>query len=364
MMPVVPFSMLFDYSLVQDFAKEHSLKRDTFDSVAKFKEGYERILNHLAGTQKLEPIFFRIYMDMWRTYILKNLLYPEDTLFIDFPNPDESIDPDLLYMFAGLVKPGKHRAILYDPISDVWYKRDFYVDERQEDKNVPSFADYNNMIAEAGPVINSILKDWKVDTAATIRNCMEHDAANWKMANSQFIKDPTEYENLRMMIENNFGILKDLFLHTAARYSEFPLISNYGTEELAKNIGIMDGKVVLKDTINRSFIAANTSDRDADDRTGTANAMARFAFIEFIVRLARAKYKDPGVVKTTPSALRRFLDEYLIPYHSTYCQDWQPFRDNFICRTVIDNLMHANKRSLEQIFIKHVSQVKAKIFTL
>ena len=40
LMPVVPFAMLFDYSLVSDLAKDAALKRDTQDSVAKFKEGY------------------------------------------------------------------------------------------------------------------------------------------------------------------------------------------------------------------------------------------------------------------------------------------------------------------------------------
>jgi len=35
----------------------------------------------------------RIYKDEWRNYILKNLIYPYDTLFIDFPAPDADVDP-------------------------------------------------------------------------------------------------------------------------------------------------------------------------------------------------------------------------------------------------------------------------------
>lgn len=130
MIPVVQYSMLFDYSFVQEMCKEQAMKRDTSDSVEKFREGYQKIVDHVSNNNRMDPYFFRIYIDMWRTYILKNLLYPEDTLFIDFPKPTEQIDPDLLYMFSGLVKPGKHRALLYDPIEDLWYKRDFYVDER------------------------------------------------------------------------------------------------------------------------------------------------------------------------------------------------------------------------------------------
>ena len=44
-------------------------------------------------------------------------------------------------MFAGFVKPGKHRVIMYDPKGksgkEEWYIRDFYVDERVEE--IPKF---------------------------------------------------------------------------------------------------------------------------------------------------------------------------------------------------------------------------------
>jgi len=69
----------------------------------------------------MEPFLMRIYSDMWRSYILKNLIYPHDTLFIDFPAPEEHVDPDFIFMYAGFVKPGKHRALLYDPVDDIWY---------------------------------------------------------------------------------------------------------------------------------------------------------------------------------------------------------------------------------------------------
>ena len=54
---------------------------------------------------------------MWRNYILKNLIYPHDTLFVDFP-ADDQVPHEFTFMFAGFVKPGKHRALLYDPDED------------------------------------------------------------------------------------------------------------------------------------------------------------------------------------------------------------------------------------------------------
>lgn len=145
----------------------------------------------MSNRKKFEPSMFKMYKEMWRTYILKNLIYPHDTLFIDFPSPNEDVDPEQLYMFAAFVKPGKHRSLLYDPDEDVWYKRDFYVDEREED--LPKFAQYENITADKEQQLSSVLKDWKQDSSSILRRCIEHDEDNWKIKNEQFIKDPQDY---------------------------------------------------------------------------------------------------------------------------------------------------------------------------
>lgn len=138
MMPVMQYAMLFDYTLMQDMSRDTSLHIDTKDSVQKFKQGYDAVLDDASNIKKMDANNFKMYRNMWRTYILKNLIYPHDTLFIDFPAPQDEVDPESLFLFAAFVKPGKHRAILYDPFEDVWYKRDFYVDEREEE--LPKFA--------------------------------------------------------------------------------------------------------------------------------------------------------------------------------------------------------------------------------
>ena len=88
-MPVMQYAMLFDYTLMQDLAKDTSLHIETKDSVRKFKQGYDAVLADAANVKKMEANNFKMYRNMWRTYILKNLIYPHDTLFIDFPAPLE-----------------------------------------------------------------------------------------------------------------------------------------------------------------------------------------------------------------------------------------------------------------------------------
>lgn len=93
--------------------------------------------------------------------------------------------------------------------------------------------------------------------------------------------------------------------------------------------------------------------------------MIRYEFIEFLVRMARYKYRDvpTNPVHDTVQAFEKLMSDLLIPYHANYCQDWQPFRDNYLTETVIDHLMHANKKGLEAIFIKLASHDKNKAFT-
>lgn len=147
LLPVSVFAMLFDYAFAKDLtAKDpnnNAKDRSTQDSVAKFREGYQAIVDHASNIKKIEAPEPKVYQTMWRNYILKNLLYPHDTLFVDFPGPEEDVDSEYLFMWAGFVKPGKHRSFLYVPNEDAWYKRDFYVDEREND-DLPNFADYNN----------------------------------------------------------------------------------------------------------------------------------------------------------------------------------------------------------------------------
>lgn len=200
---------------------------------------------------------------MWRNYILKNLLYPHDTLLIDFPAPDEEVDSDYLFMWAGFVKPGKHRSLMYDPSEDTWYRRDFFVDARETD--LPNFATYENLLIAQENAMESVLSEWRVDTPEILQKCVEHDEDNWRINNKAFIKDPSEYHELKGMIADQMSILKEVFIHTASK-DAFPYITMFGMEEFANMTGMIDNKIVKKDAVNRNFIAANVNKTEQQDQ--------------------------------------------------------------------------------------------------
>mmetsp|Transcript_24952 Transcript_24952/g.33423 ORF Transcript_24952/g.33423 Transcript_24952/m.33423 type:complete len:94 (+) Transcript_24952:742-1023(+) len=92
--------------------------------------------------------------------------------------------------------------------------------------------------------------------------------------------------------------------------------------------------------------------------------LCRYEFIEFLVRLAVFKYKETmKVTKTAHESFKRIMDEHIVPFHATHCQDWQLFRNKYLKGTIIDHVMHCNKKGLETIFIKYAQLTKNKVFT-
>ena len=54
----------------------------------------------------------------------------------------------------------------------------------------------------------------------------------------------------------------------------------------------------------------------------------------------------------------------MVPYHKAQCWDGNAFRMKYLHNTIIDNLMHVNRRGLESIFVKMASSTKGRTFTL
>ena len=109
----------------------------------------------------------------WREIILKNLIYPNDSFFVDFPQEKERLNVNRVFMFANFVKPGKHRTFVYDPKNEAWYKREFFVDIRE--KSLPEFAKLDLGTAEKPVILNSVFKEWVKDTETTYDKCYNVD---------------------------------------------------------------------------------------------------------------------------------------------------------------------------------------------
>jgi hypothetical protein len=87
--------------------------------------------------------------------------------------------------------------------------------------------------------------------------------------------------------------------------SGFPNISWIDFSNFCDKCKIFDKNVIIA-TIDRIFIATNVE----LEKTTTDNpdkALCRYEFFEILVRIAQAKFKDPGICPTYYDSLKKLL---------------------------------------------------------
>lgn len=100
-------------------------------------------------------------------------------------------------------------------------------------------------------------------------------------------------------------------------------------------------------TVDRLFIATNTN---AGAQSGMKNeqGLCRFDFLEILVRLSGAKFRDPGIVPTISEALDKLIQENVFPNADEI--DWQRFREEELYNTECHLLFHKNETELKKVF--------------
>jgi len=86
-------------------------------------------------------------------------------------------------------------------------------------------------------------------------------------------------------------------------------------------------------TIDRVYIATNVN---FNNNSNSDRDLNRYEFMEILVRLAAAKYKDMGVCQTYSEALIKLLHENIFPYiEPLLCR---PFREKKLYTFKVNNL--------------------------
>ena len=160
----------------------------------------------------------------------------------------------------------------------------------------------------------------------------ENDTSCWKVP--RFVKSQEDVNNLIITyqyifqvnqcihyLNENFSDLKKLFTYYAA-LSSFPTISMMDFSNMCIAMNIMDKNINVS-TLDRLFIATNVE--LVDMRENPDKELCRFEILEIMVRIAGAKYKDPGQTKTYCEGLKILIDNHILPFCDNI--DWQNFRD-------------------------------------
>ena len=156
------------------------------------------------------------------------------------------------------------------------------------------------------------------------------------------------------MIHNYIPYLKDLYIVFMSS-SSYPAISWIDFTNFTTQCKMIDNNLQLS-TVDRLFIATNvvmgTILPDFPERE-----LARYEFYEILVRLAAAKYKDPGVTPTYSEALQKLITECVMPNNDVSV--WTEYRKNKIWTLEVNDVLETNMDSIRKLYRHYFAPKKA-----
>jgi len=177
----------------------------------------------------------------------------------------------------------------------------------------------------------------------------------WKTP--RFVKDEEDYKNILAVIKKYFPQLKATHLQLASR-STFPATYVIEYTQYCKRANLIDADLPLS-TIDRLFIASNFEVEKTDDNPD--KGLIRFEFLELLVRVAKVKLHQPGLVPTLAEAVEKVIAEHILPvaeYH-----EWQGFRDHVLYTVEVNDVLHTNQAIIKRVYDSYLTTSK-KFFTM
>ena len=155
----------------------------------------------------------------------------------------------------------------------------------------------------------SIFKDYKDDTKAHLKKCFDQDIAYGKIQRA--VKGDEESLSLiKEILYANYIKLNNIFLYYIG-YSSYPTISMNDFTFWAKGCDLVDGKWIDLAALDRILITTNVALHGLI--SSAERDLNRYEFLEILVRLANAKYKESKICATSPDALMLLLEENIYP---------------------------------------------------
>ncbi|CDW89852.1 UNKNOWN [Stylonychia lemnae] len=297
------------------------------------------------------------YRKSFKEVIMKNSLYRRPYLVNgQFLERFSDRTQEQLYVYPCFIRAGKHSYIVKNTDDD-YFLHKMIAPFREED--IPVYIKQSKMkvFSRVFKKETSVFRDWKEDNDQILARCCDHDYKYWKIP--RFVKDPGEVcKSINHLIYlqqqkcfdyviQNFTKLKEIFITIASR-SSFPNISWIDFTTFCEQCKVLDKNVVLA-TIDRLFIATNVEIESTSDSPD--KSLCRYEFFEILVRLANAKYKEPGIVATHSEAFRKILEEHILP--NAFVHPWQEFRDKQIWTIEVSDTLEVNLDGLKKVYAKY-----------
>lgn len=137
-------------------------------------------------------------------------------------------------------------------------------------------------------------------------------------------KKQQDYQELTQLLSENYLRIKNIFVLLASN-SSYPTVTvNDATEFLRKSA--LFGKEINLARADQIFIATNVSSHKY--KQNSERVLHRYEFMEFLVRLAQAKYVLTKPSVSLPKAVAMLLDHHIYP--NNHAVDGVDFRSTLL----------------------------------
>jgi hypothetical protein len=120
---------------------------------------------------------------------------------------------------------------------------------------------------------------------------LKNDFGYWRAA--RVVKDPTEFMLCEHVIEKNFEALKNMFINLISG-DNYPHIGANDFLAFCRKVEILD------ETLPSSYVEISWSGLMSGNRpAGPGNTLYRHEFLEILIRIGNAKYRDTGRAKSS-----------------------------------------------------------------
>jgi len=193
----------------------------------------------------------------------------------------------------------------------------------------------------------SVFKNWSEDTPNSLAQTFKLDFERSKI--SRMIKAKIEYEEVYKILRDHYNFIKEEFTSVIVK-SSYPHITWNDFTLYCQQKAILCKEISLS-VLDRLFIAVNVDlEGGGEDEGNPDRELCRSEFLEIIVRIASAKYKDTGRVKFLVDALSLFLKDLT---SLDQAANIHQFRLKEIWTLPVDDLLRSNREGIGRVFTKY-----------
>lgn len=184
-----------------------------------------------------------------------------------------------------------------------------------------------------------MFKSWVKDNPNILKQALEFDLGYWKAA--KFVRDTGDFNRCVAIIREYFPQLKHIFVNLISS-DNYPHIGWNEFVTFCRSVDILDGSMPTS-TVDRMFIATKVG----APKEGPGNTLFRHEFLEIMIRISNAKYRETKKVETYSEALSIMIKSIIEKYST---KPWQEFRDEELWSIKVDRLFKANINQLQKTY--------------